>query len=153
VLGEITFDDCCRLILEGWLREDASSVQKSYRQSLLELLSKEFGISWRDDIDSRAAYEEGLPLLLSTIPGDYARRVNPFACWFEYTPIPGEMEVLRPHFDQFGADERKSSQPWIALFRDLMLLRFPDAAHRKTSRARLRTLSDFPPPTNDHDLS
>jgi hypothetical protein len=53
--GEITFDHCCRIILEDWRgrRDSVAPELRDYRRLLLMLLCKEFGIWWDDDWQSR----------------------------------------------------------------------------------------------------
>ena len=139
--GEITFDDCCRIILEDWRwrRDDNEPELLDYKRSLLTLLNKEFGISWLDEWLELPRHD-GLPALVTTMPRDYASLADPFASWVEYDFLAGEQKVLDRHRKELAVAETALKQRWIALFRDLLLMRWPEALHRKTSWARLREL-------------
>ncbi|HBK05613.1 MAG TPA: hypothetical protein DDZ81_07080 [Acetobacteraceae bacterium] len=137
---QITFDDCCRIILEqGATRHERVGPETSnYRRDLLALLNTEFEIDWSDDHDF--SQNEGLPAIAATMPGIYPRFVSPFSGWMEYTPVKGEEEIWHKHMDKLSAAGRDVEQCWVALFRDLLLLRWPAAAHRTTCWTRLRAL-------------
>lgn len=139
--GAIDFDDCCRTILEGWRgrRDSAPPELRDYQRQLLSLLTKEFGISW-DDRWVETLDDRSLPVLIRTMPRAYAGLVGPFAAWLEICPLPGEPEVWHRHTTDLEAAEVALKQHWVALFRDLLLLRWPEAAHRRTSWLRLRQL-------------
>ena len=139
--GEITFDTCCRIILEDWRwRQDSVAAElRDYRRLLLLLLCKEFGIWWDDDWQERPQ-DAGLPYLVSTLLQDYRGLDSPFAGFIEYTPLPGEEAVWRRHRSRLDAAEKAIKRRWVALFRDLLLLRWPEAARRRTSWAQLRKL-------------
>lgn len=102
-------------------------------------MTKEFGIRW-DDEWVESPHRAGIPVLVTTTLQDYARLVSPFARYIEYTPLPGEQEVWRRHKSDLQAAKVALKQHWVAFFRDLLLLRWPEAAHRRTSWARLRQL-------------
>lgn len=137
---EITFDDCCRTILSGWRlrRDDIAPVLRDYHRTLLTLMTQEFGIAWEDDWEF--ARRERLPALVSTMPEGYAGLNSPFSRYLEYKPRPGEMDVLERHRGELEAAEGALKQRWVALFRDLLLLRWPEAASRTTRWARLEEL-------------
>ncbi len=138
---EITFDDCCRIILEDWRwrQDDNEPELLDYKRNLLTLLNKEFGIGWVDK-SLELPQHEGLPALVTTMPRDYGGLAGPFASWIEYDFLSGEQKVLDLHRKELAVAETALKQRWIALFRDLLLMRWPDAVRRKTSWARLRDL-------------
>ena len=138
---KIDFDECCRIILNDWRwrQSDIAPPLREYKQKLLALLNQEFGIEWHDDL-SETARHETLPALTATMPEDYAGLVSPFDRWIEYSPVPGETEILDRYRDRFALAEAAIKQRWIGLFRDLLLLHWPEAAHRTTSWARLTDL-------------
>lgn len=138
---EITFDDCCRIILQDWRWRQDSIVPEllHYKRELLALLNEEFDISWRDE-GLGLPRDDALPALVSTMPRDYGRLASPFACWLEYRMIPGEQNVLVRHRNDLRASEMAFKQRWVELFRDLLLLRWPEAKHRTTSWSRLHDL-------------
>jgi hypothetical protein len=151
--GEITFDHCCRIILEDWRgrRDSVAPELRDYRRLLLMLLCKEFGIWWDDDWQE-SPRDAGLPALVSTLMRNYAGLGSPFAGWIKYTPLPGEQEVWHRHQPRLDAAEKAIKQRWVALFRDLLLLRWPEAAHRRTSWEKLRKLGLREPPVVDDDF-
>jgi hypothetical protein len=71
---EITFDDCCRIILQDWRWRQDSIVPEllHYKRELLALLNEEFDISWRDE-GLGLPRDDALPALVSTMPRDYGR--------------------------------------------------------------------------------
>jgi len=105
---EITFDDCCRIILEDWRwrRDDNEPKLLDYKQSLLMLLNKEFGISWVDEW-LELPQHEGLPALVTTMPRDYAGLADPFASWMEYDFLSGEQKVLDRHREELAVAETR----------------------------------------------
>jgi hypothetical protein len=138
---EITFEDCCRIILDDWRwRQDGIVPELLHcKRELLALLNQEFDIDWSDERLDHPR-DDGLPALVSSMPRDYGSLAGPFACWLEYTMLPGEQVVLDRHTNDLRASELAFKQRWVELFRDLLLLRWPGAAHRKTSWSRLRGL-------------
>lgn len=48
---EITFDDCCRIILRDWpfRRDHIVPALRDYKRHLLALLTQEFGIEWHHE--------------------------------------------------------------------------------------------------------
>jgi hypothetical protein len=138
---EITFDDCCSIILEDWRwrKGGVAPGLRQYKQDLLALLTNEFGIDWHDE-KTGSTDHDGSPAILSTIPEDYARLVSPFDRWIEYSVVPGEQEVFDRHTDGLNADLTTLKHHWVVLFRDLLLLQWPKAAFCKTSWTRLRAL-------------
>jgi hypothetical protein len=137
---EITFDDCCRLILEqGPPRpEDACPDDWDFRRHLLLLLNKEFGIDWR--YDDEYQFDRDAPAIARTLVKYYPGIVDPFAEWLEYTSIQGEDEVLTAHYPSLANAAADLKQRYVAFFSDLLLLRWPEAAHRNTSWQQLRAL-------------
>jgi hypothetical protein len=144
---EITFDDCCRIILEDWRWRQDGNVPEllRYKRESLALLNQEFDIKWSDEGLHRPS-DDGLPALVSTMPRDYARLISPFACWMEYRMLPGEQVILDRHTTDLRASEMALKRHWVELFRDLLLLRWPEAVHRKTSWSRLHDLGLGEPP-------
>ena len=144
------FQDCCRIILEDfrWRCAVTSSDQRTYRRQLLAMLNNAFGIEWHDDSD-RLPHDKGLPLIVLGMPEAYARIVEPFDGVLEYSPLPGEMAVFHRHKDGLSAETYALKERWVALFRDLLLLRWPEAADRQTSWSDLRRLGLGNPPDAD----
>src|SRR5208282_2214173 len=137
---QITFDDCCRLILEqGAPPHNRPAPDKSdYRRDLLAVLNKEFGIDWNDTDEFPPKRE--VAAIMSSLVRDYGRIVDPFSGWLEYTPVEGEEEVWHEHQAGIRDAAMVMRQRFVAFFRDLLLLRWAEAAHRTTSWTRLRAL-------------
>ncbi len=138
----ITFEDCCRLILEQGppARPNDDPDKQDYRRNLLALLNQEFCIQW-EDTDGLAPWDKRLPAITLTLVRHYKTITDPFSGWLEYAPVEGEMEVLTgsPAL-RWGCGGRPKARLPRALFRDLLLLRWPAAAHRTTSWTRLQEL-------------
>jgi hypothetical protein len=139
---EITFGECCRIILEDWKwrRDGIATELRDYKRELLALLNREFGIEWRDEAQLESARRQGLPLIALTMPKDFAAIASPFARWLEYSFAPGEREIIELHREFLRSAESAHRERWVALFRDLLLLRWPEAAQRSSSWTRLRSL-------------
>jgi hypothetical protein len=137
---QITFDDCCRLILEqGAPPHDHPTPDKSdYRRDLLAVLNKEFGIDWNDTDEFPPKRE--VAAITSSLVRAYNGIADPFFGWLEYTPVKGEGEVLHMHQAGICNAATDMRQRFVALFRDLLLLRWPKAADRISSWTRLRSL-------------
>ena len=148
---EITFDDCCRLILEqGSLRRaSADPHNPNYRRDLLALLNKEFGIRWEDTDDWHPG-DRRVPAIAPSLVRHYETITDPFSRWIEYTSVRGEMEIWKLHRPAIGDAAAILRQRYVAFFRDLLLLRWPEAAHRTTSWTRLQELG-LVMPTYDSD--
>jgi hypothetical protein len=138
---ELTFDDCCRLILEQgpWRTATADPHNPNYRRDLLALLNKEFGICW-EDTDGWHSRDPRVPAIAPSLVRHYETITDPFSGWLEYTPVKGEMEVLKVHQPAIGDAAEVLRQRCVAFFRDLLLLRWPEATHRTTSWIRLQEL-------------
>ncbi|BDG74043.1 hypothetical protein [Roseomonas fluvialis] len=81
-----------------------------------------------------------LPSILRTICDSYAGIERPFDSFLEYRPGEREREILDAHIggiDRATDALRKLWQRWL---RDMLLLRWPDAASRTTSWERLAEL-------------
>jgi hypothetical protein len=65
---QITFDDCCRLILEQGLpdRAYADPDKPDYRRDLLALLNKEFGLRW-EDTDGWTLRDRRVPAIAASL--------------------------------------------------------------------------------------
>jgi hypothetical protein len=148
---EITFDDCCRIILEqGPLdRAYADPTNPDYRHDLLALLNAEFGIHW-EDTDEAARRDRRMPGITPGLVRHYQTITDPFAGWLEYAPVEGEMEVFQAHRAAIVDAAAMLRQHCAAYFRDLLLLRWPGAAHRTTSWTRLQEMG-LVIPTYDPD--
>src|SRR5450631_2415429 len=85
---EITFDDCCRLILEQGLpdRAYADPDKPDYRRDLLALLNKEFGIRWQDT-DDLTPRDRRVPAIAPSLVRHNKTITDPFSEWFEYAPV------------------------------------------------------------------
>jgi hypothetical protein len=145
---EITFLECCRIILEGWaLRQNSASPRiQSYNRQVLSLLLKEFGIDWRDDWTTREARARGLSPVLPCLPERFAALADPYESFIEYSPVPGEAQLRLQHKGRLHERKQALRDAWVELFRDLMLLRWPEAAERRTSWTCLKTLGLSDPP-------
>jgi hypothetical protein len=123
----IDFEDCCRVILEGWrLRQNSARPDlQIYNRHLLNLLIAEFGIVWQDDWNAREARSIGLPVVLPTMARRFADLAGPYNSFIEYTSRPNEAEVHLRHKRRLHECEAAFRETWIELFRDLMLLRWP----------------------------
>ena len=148
---EITFDDCCRLILEQGSpgRAYADPHNPNYRRDLLALLNKEFGICW-EDTDGWHSRDRRVPAIASSLVRLYGTITDPFSGFIEYTSMKGEMEVWKMHQPAIGDAAAILRQCYVAFFRDLLLLCWPEAAHRTTSWTRLQELG-LVMPTYDPD--
>jgi hypothetical protein len=149
---KITFDDCCRIILEqGPPRHEPVAPDKpDYRRDLLALLNKEFGIDWNDNDGFQQ--DKGVPAITRSLTRDYACVADPFAGWLEYTPVKGEEEVWDTHQARVSDAATELRQRFVAFFRDLLLLRWPEAAQRTTSWTRLRAFGLVVPKDDPCDL-
>lgn len=147
---EITFDDCCRIILEQGLPvgQHVAPGNADYRRDLLALLNKEFGIEW-DGTDTfqnlpivRDAEENlwngGIPAIAASLVRHYGGVSDPFSGYLEYTFAKDEMAVWKVHQTGMCDAATALKQCFVGLFRDLLLLRWPKATDRTTSWARLR---------------
>ena len=78
---EITFEDCCRIILDDWRwRQDGIVPELLHcKRELLALLKfQEFDIDWSDERLDHPR-DDGLPALVSSMPRDYGSLAGPFA--------------------------------------------------------------------------
>lgn len=137
----ISFEDFCWIILKDWRwrRDGVAPALSDYKRQLFRPLSQEFGISWDDDGEWRSD-TGGVPALALTMPRDFAGIASPFARWLQYRPKPGERVVLDRHQEVIASAEHELQRCWLALFRDLLLLHWPEARQRTTSWTRLRAL-------------
>ena len=153
MFDEITFEDCCRLILEQGPpdRGRADPEQPTYRRDLLALLNKEFSICWEDTGDWRPR-DRRVPAIAPSLVRHYKTITDPFSGWLEYTPLRGEMVVLNRHQLAIGDAAATLRKCCVTFFRDLLLLRWPEAAHRTTSWTRLQELGLVIPTEAPDDL-
>jgi hypothetical protein len=73
-------------------------------------------------------------------PPGFRLSQEPFAGYLCYRHADGEQEAAASHLGAIGAQTAELRARWQAYFRDLLLIRWPDAAFRTTSWARLREL-------------
>jgi hypothetical protein len=149
---QITFDDCCRLILEqGAPDHNRPGPDKSdYRRDLLAVLNKEFGIDWNDTDEFQLSptvldvvghlLNGDVPYMATSLVRDYGGISDPFSGILEYTFAKGEQDVWKAHKAGIKDAAMVTRQRFVAFFHDLLLLRWPEAAHRSTSWTRLRAL-------------
>jgi len=149
---EITFNDCCRMILEQGapVRQPVAPDKPDYRRDLLLLLNKEFGIQWNDTDETQSSpivwdadqvpWNGGVPYFATSLVQSYGGITDPFSKYLEYTFVEGEMEVWKAHQAGVGDAATAMRQRFVTLFRDLLLLRWPKAASRTTSWTKLRAL-------------
>lgn len=151
---ELTFEDCCRTILEDWplRQEGARQDSRDYHQRLLSLLTSEFEIEWQDDWGTGDARRRGIPMVLHSMPRRFPRNLGPYSGFVEYSFAPGERQVSLLYRRRLGEGEATLRQGWVDLFRDLALLCWPEAASRSTSWTHLRTLGLGNPPDDDDDF-
>jgi hypothetical protein len=147
---EITFDDCCRIILEQGPLVDRPYApdRATYRRDLLALLNKEFGIEWNDmdkfqsspDVLSAEGrrLNQGVPAIAENLVRHYGEVPDPFSGYYEYTFAKREMEVWKAHETLISDAATAMKRCLVGFFRDLLLLRWPKAAHRTTSWTKLR---------------
>jgi len=164
ISDEITFDDCCRIILEQGppACQPVATDKPDYRQDLLALLNKEFGIEWNDtDADQSSPvvwdaegspWNGGVPAIATSLVRHYGGVADPFSGYLEYTFAKGEIDVWKAHQAGIGDAATAMKQHFVALFRDLLLLRWPKAAHRTTSWAKLRALGLVEPVYDPDDF-
>ena len=148
----ITFDDCCRLILEQGAppHNRPAPGQSDYRRDLLAVLNKEFGIKWNDTDGFQLSptvrdavgnsWNGGVPYIATSLVRHYGGIADPFSGILEYTFAKGEPDVWKAYQAGIRDAAMVMSQRFVAFFRDLLLLRWPKAAHRTTSWTRLRAL-------------
>jgi hypothetical protein len=149
---EITFNDCCRMILEQGapVRQPVAPDKPDYRRDLLFLLNKEFGIEWNDTDEFQLSptvwdaagnpWNGGVPYIATSLVRHYCGIIDPFSEWREYTFAKGEPDVWKAHQAGIGDAATAMRQRFVTLFRDLLLLRWPKAASRTTSWTKLRAL-------------
>jgi hypothetical protein len=143
--GLLTFDDCCRVILADWpwRQEDTAEPLREYKRHLLALMTAEFGVVWDDgwgehDGGHAGEHPPGLSRLACGMPARYSRLRSPFDGLLEYTPQPGEQAALDAHSTALTKRLGLLRDTWVALFRDLLLVCWPDADKRTTTWERLR---------------
>ena len=153
----LTLDDCCRMILADWpwRQEHRAAPLRDYKRQLLTIMTAEFGIAWSDDWlkNGEAARNElppGLPLLACRMPAGYGRLRNPFDDFLEYTPQPGEQAVLNAHGAALQGRLDMLKTAWVALFRDLLLVWWPDSGAQTTTWERLHA-KGLPAPVDELD--
>jgi len=149
VPGALTIGDLAAAILDGWnSRRNAAPQLAEYRCRLVSLLCGDLGVGWHDsEKDLRDAWEGqhprksggGMPAILPRLPEKYSCIQEPFAGYLCYRHADGEQEAAASHLGAIGAQTAELRARWQAYFRDL-LIRWPDAAFRTTSWARLREL-------------
>jgi hypothetical protein len=149
--GILTLDDACWHILEGWhLRTNAAERLADYHRLFLALLCRELGIEWHDDgAELRKAWESGsfrMPGFLPSLPERFTRLSAPDGGYLEYTPVRGETEVGTRHLPALLQATHALKKAWTAYLRDLLLLRWPEAATRTTTMSRLHGLGLGEPP-------
>ena len=106
---EITFTDCCRMILEQGPSRGARATpgNPDYQRDLLFLLNKEFGIKWNDtgktersptvwDGDGNS-WNGGVPYIATSLVRHYVGIADPFSEYIEYTFATGEREIWKAH--------------------------------------------------------
>ena len=139
----ISFDECCRIILVDWpwRRESAAAELRNYKRHLLRLLTGEFGITWDDTwVNQPNLGPFGLSCLACAMPRGYCGLCSPWSSFLEYSPLEGELQVIGRHRPRLDERLNALQQEWAVLFRDLLLLQWPEAAGRQSSWARLRAL-------------
>jgi hypothetical protein len=149
---QITFDDCCRLILEQGAppRNRPAPDKSDYRRDLLAVLNKEFGIGWNDGDEFQPSstvwgavedpWNGGIPYITRNLARNYRGISDPFSEFLEYTFVNSEQDVWKVHKADIQDAAMVMRQRFIAFFRDLLLLRWPEAADHTTSWTRLRAL-------------
>jgi hypothetical protein len=71
----------------------------------------------------------GVPHIAASLVRPYGTITDPFSGYLEYTPAKGEWDVWEAHRGGIGDAAVVLKQRYVAFFRDLLLLRWPDAAH------------------------
>ena len=148
----ISFDECCRIILADWpwRRQSAAAELRHYKCHLLSLVTGEFGIIWDDAwVDQPDLQSSGLSRLACAMPRGYRVLCSPWSGFLEYSPLEGELQVIGRHRPRLDERLNALQQGWVVLFRDLLLLQWPEAAGRQISWARLRALGLLDPLDED----
>lgn len=166
-MSAITIDGLCAEILDGWmLRQHTPGERGSYHRTLLELMCREFGIEWHDDMNElRHVWESSpaglhlgdksairwvrMPYMLDGMLERYDQIQTPFAGVLEYDFAEGEQKIFESHCQWIGDATQALRIRWQAYLRDMLLLRWPEAASRSTTWARLAELGL---PNRPHDL-
>jgi hypothetical protein len=160
----ITFGDCYRIILEQGLPVHGSSTPEKpdCRRDLLALLDKEFGIGWKETDEAQSLpivwdaegnpWNGGMPAIAISLVRHYGGVIDPFAEHLEYTFAKSEMKVWKARQTGLGDATMTMKQRFVDLFRDLLLLRWPQAADRTTSWTKLRALGLVVPCYDPDDL-
>jgi hypothetical protein len=154
----ITVDSLCAEILDGWvLRQHTPGALGAYHRALLALMCQELGIEWHDDMkklrhvwesspaglhlgDKSAIRWVRMPYMLNHMLERYDQIQTPFAGILEYDFAEGEEKIFGLH--RHGIDEATKALRlrWQAYLRDMLLLRWPEAASRSTNWGRLAEL-------------
>ncbi len=77
-------------------------------------------------------------MVLPAMARRFACLAGPYSGFLEYRQTPGEAQVHLQHKRHLREREAALREAWVELFRDLMLLRWPDAVDRSSSRAGSR---------------
>ncbi len=133
--GEVTFAHLCQIILEeGSLRQNHGDPDvRNYHRRMLAVLVEDFGIEWKDRWDPVHFRSRGLPTVLRSMFRSFLGTPHPYSSYLEYIFLRDEEEIWLRHKSRFGNDEAIRRQAWYDLFHDLMLLRWPEAAHSKST--------------------
>ncbi len=128
--------------------QDDDPAMRDYHRHRLELPQRELGTAWNDELRV-----EGLAFVTEMRPRSYAAVSNPFAGWLAYRLQDGERALWDRHRRAFEAHAAALRETHVELLRDLLALRWPDAAGRSTSEGRLRELGlPAPPARDDYNL-
>lgn len=157
-MSNITVDGLCAEILDGWmLRKRSTGDLGDYHRTLLGLICRELGIEWHDDMkklrhvweaspaglhlgDKAAIHWVRMPYLLDGMQERYHQIRTPFAGILEYDFAEGEEKVFESHRHGISDATEALRLRWQAYLRDMLLLRWPEAAFRSTTWTRLAEL-------------
>ena len=146
--NSIALDTLCASILDGWhCRVGGHSNLSAYHCKLLDLMTQELGVVWHDDPDQlQEAWKmpggdgETMPHILRSICEMYDGIREPFRDFLSYSPVVGEKAVLDVNLDPIAVATNHLRLCWQAWLRDMLLLRWPEAATRTTTWERLTEL-------------
>ena len=85
------------------------------------------------------------------MPAGYSRLRSPFDEFLEYPPQPGEHAVLNAPLTPLRGRLDMLQTAWVAFFRDLLLVCWPDAGVQTTTRKHLRA-KGLPEPFDELDF-
>lgn len=136
----VLLEDVVGVIFDGAPLRAGAGVIAEQQRLLLSLLCREFGITWDDAWGPSDLRRLGVPMLLADMGGGYRQLRAPDDLVAEYVFRAGEKAVLDPYLAEIRASTEALRAEWRRLGAALLALRWPAAAGRSTTVARLGSL-------------